>query len=121
MEEVIADNTEIFDLTNGELGNEITLQMLDLLKANSKVRILKLGKNRLNDEMLPDMWKHLVKIQTLNLSNNHFSEKIIDSFMSHLPSVPLLKNLVVTQNKIIPRSLKAKIEELKQIGILVTV
>lgn len=28
MEEVIADTTEIFDLTNAELGNDSTIQML---------------------------------------------------------------------------------------------
>lgn len=94
--------------------------MLDLLKVNTRVRTLKLGKNKLSDDIIPYLWKNLSSIQTLNLSNNHFTEKLIDSFMSNLPQVPHLKSLVLTQNKIIPRALKTKVEQLRQIGILVT-
>ena len=47
--------------------------MLDLLKTNNKVRTLKLGKNKLTDDMIPGLWKNLKNIQTLNLSNNSFT------------------------------------------------
>lgn len=109
MEEVLSDTTQIFDLTNGELGNEMTLQMLDLLKTNLKVRIIKLAKNKINDDILPLLWKNLTRIQTLNLSNNSLSEKILDSFMGNLALVPALKNIVLTQNKMVPRALKSKV------------
>lgn len=94
--------------------------MLDLLKNNTSVLILKLSKNKLTDDIIPHLWKNLSKVQILNLSNNHFTQKIIDSFMTKLPEVPLLKNLVLTQNKIVSRNMKVKIDQLKQIGILVT-
>jgi hypothetical protein len=40
--------------------------------------------------------------------------------MNNLSKIPLLKNIVLTQNKLIARSLKPKIEQLKQNGILLT-
>jgi hypothetical protein len=44
--------------------------MLELLKTNNKVKTVKLGKNRLNDDIIPQLWNNLSRVQTLNLSNN---------------------------------------------------
>lgn len=40
--------------------------------------------------------------------------------MSNLQLVPVLKNIVITQNKLALRVVKSKIEQLRQIGVLVT-
>lgn len=90
------------------------------MKTNNKVRTVKLSKNKLNDDILPSLWKNLTRVQTLNLSNNNLTEKVIDSFMSNLQLVPVLKNIVITQNKLALRVVKSKIEQLRQIGVLVT-
>jgi hypothetical protein len=83
--------------------------MLELLKTNNKVKTVKLGKNRLNDDIIPQLWNNLSRVQTLNLSNNFLTEKVIDSFIDNFSKIPLLKNIVLTQNKLIARSLKSKI------------
>ena len=67
----------MLDLTNAELGNEVALDMLDLLKLNHKVKTVKLGNNKLNDDILPHLWTNLARIETLNLADNSLTGAVI--------------------------------------------
>ena len=64
----------------------------------------------------------LANAQILNLSQNNLTEAVIDIFIKHrFGYLSGLKNLILSQNKIIERKHKAKIDQLRAMNIVVSV
>jgi len=63
----------------------------------------------------------LANASTLNLSQNGLTEAVLDIFIEARDNLPNLKNLILSQNKIIERKHRAKIEQLKSMGLVVSV
>jgi hypothetical protein len=60
--------------------------------------------------------------QIMNLSQNNLTEGVIDIFIKHrFGYLSGLKNLILSQNKIIERKHKAKIDQLRAMNIVVSV
>ena len=62
-------------------------------------------------------------VSTLNLSQNTFTERTLDILYEHLKDCGKveLKSIILSQNKIIERKHKAKIEKLRGLGFTVSV
>lgn len=119
MDSIIQDAVELADFTGAELGDNTTLQILDVVKGK-KVKSLKLIRNKLTDGILDEMWPYLANLQVLNLSQNYFTERVLESFISNMSKVPQLRSLILSQNKINARNVKSRVEELKRFDITVS-
>ena len=49
IEGISSDSLETVDLTNAELGDSTTLQVVEMMRGNSRVKTLKLIRNKLSD------------------------------------------------------------------------
>jgi hypothetical protein len=79
-------------------------------------------KNNLTDEVLPFLTAALDNIEVLNLAQNNFSAIILDELLEVYKSRPpqKQKNIQLGQNSINNRKCKDKIEELKQLGVVIS-
>lgn len=110
---------ETVDFTNAELGDQVMLQIAEHIRGK-KIKTLKLIRNKLTDEGLEKMLPHFSSIITLNLSQNLLTDRFIDYLLTHLPRLPLLKSIILSQNKIKERSVKTRLEEIKKYEIVVS-
>lgn len=117
----MSDTLEIVDLTNAELGDNAILQILDLMKDNTRVKTLKLIRNKLTDEGIAKMIPYIANVLSLNLSQNQLTENTIGILIDHKLSLPHLKTVVLSQTKIVERKSKGSIERLKKMDVAVSV
>jgi hypothetical protein len=66
------------------------------------------------------MLPYLGGIITLNLSQNLLTDRFIDHLLNHLPKMPMLKSIILSQNKIRERSVKTRLEEVKKYDVLIS-
>ena len=59
-------------------------------------------------------------IITLNLSQNFLTEKTLDILYNCKDSLKEIKSVILSQNKIMERKAKVKIEKLRDLGITVS-
>lgn len=119
LDSIIADQVETADFTNAELGDQVMVQIAEYIRGK-KIKTLKLIRNKLTDEALDKMLPHFGGIITLNLSQNLLTDRFIDHLLNHLPRLPLLKSIILSQNKIKERSVKTRLEEIKKYEIVVS-
>lgn len=83
--------------------------------------MLRLMKNNLTDESLKEVVESLSVIDYLNLAQNGFTDKIFEVLLD-LARRGLGKNKTVQlgQNRINSRKFKDKIDELKKLGVIIT-
>lgn len=84
------------------------------------MKIIKLVRNKLSDDILKEMWVNMKSIQSLNLSQNSFSDKIIDSFMKNISTLESMRSLTLSQNKISARTVKPQLDEIKRWNITIS-
>ena len=58
---------------------------------------------------------------TLNLSQNFLTDQVLDIIVDYREQLPKLKNVILSQNKIIERKHKGKIEKLRKLDLTVSV
>ena len=88
----------------------------------SKARTIKFIRNKLTDSGIEKLLPSLSNAQILNLSQNNLTEAVIDIFIKHrFGYLSGLKNIILSQNKIIERKHKAKIDQLRAMNVVVSV
>lgn len=120
MELLYSDTLDLLDLTNAELGDNTILQICEFLRG-TKVRVVKFIRNKLTDDAIPRMIYALGNIITLYLSQNLLTEQAIEYLIAHRGSLPNLKSVILSQNKIIERKHKGAIERLRKLDVVVSV
>jgi len=120
LELLYSDTLDLLDLTNAELGDSTILQICEFLRG-TKVRVAKFIRNKLTDEALPKMIYALGNITTLYLSQNLLTEQAIEVLIASRSSLPSLKSVILSQNKIIERKHKGAIERLRKLDVVVSV
>lgn len=105
MEQLYNDSLDVLDLTNAELGDNVIVQICEFLRG-TKVRSVKLIRNKLSDEVIPRIMFSLGSIITLNLSQNNLTEHALDYLIANRSLMPNMKSIILSQNKIIERKHK---------------
>jgi hypothetical protein len=82
--------------------------------SGSKVKTVKLIRNKITDEGLSKMLPFMQDLVALNLSQNLLTEKILDILVQNRQMIPKVKNIVLSLNKIVERKDKKKIDELRK-------
>lgn len=83
--------------------------------------MLRLMKNNLTDESLKEVIGTLKIIDYLNLAQNGFTDKVFDTLLDFSRIGPVKsKTVQLGQNKLNSRKFKEKIDELKKVGIIIT-
>lgn len=75
--------------------------LISQLVRGTKVRNIKFIRNKLNDESINKIIPFLGNIITLNLSQNLLTEQVLDIIADSRQQIPKLKNIILSQNKII--------------------
>jgi hypothetical protein len=117
---LFADTLDLLDLTNAELGDSTILQICEFLRG-TKVRSVKFIRNKLTDDAIPKMIPSLGLVIILNLSQNLLTEHTLDYLITYRNSLPNLKSVILSQNKIIERKHKSHIERLRKLDLTVSV
>ena len=77
---------------------------------HKKVKTIKLVRNKLTDDVFPDLWRNMGNIQSLNLSQNLLTERVVGSFMKGFGGMGNVKSLTLSQNKINVRAVRQELE-----------
>ena len=73
MEGIAHDTLDTVDFTNAELGDNTLLHILEMMRDNTRVKTLKLIRNKLTDEGIVKMIPYFTNIHSLNLSQNQLT------------------------------------------------
>ena len=76
---------------------------------------LKLIRNKLTDDGIKKILPYLGNVITLNLSQNLLTEHVLDYLYEGRGYLHSLKTIILSQNKIVERKSKPKIDKLKKI------
>lgn len=76
------------------------------MRENTKVKTLKLIRNKLSDEGIAKMIPLLSNILSLNLSQNQLTENTLNTLIDNRGNLPLLRTVVLSQTKIVERKSK---------------
>ena len=106
---------------HGQFPNKAIIQILRLLPDRPKIKVLKLNGNRLTDQIAPQLWNSLKNISNLNLSGNLLTDGFVASMSTNVSSIRSLKTIVLSQNKINARNVKPLIDEVRRLGITVSI
>lgn len=79
------------------------------------MKTLKLIRNKLTDEGISKIIPFLGQVTTLNLSQNLLTENVLDILYENKKFLGSLRAIILSQNKIIERKHKIKIDKLKKL------
>lgn len=106
----VTEPTEIFDLTNCGLDERTILAILELIRSNRSVKVLKLIRNRLTDEFLAGALPQMTNTMVLNISQNFLTDKALELLSAGLNQLPSLRTVILTQNRIRDRNWRQRVE-----------
>jgi Ran GTPase-activating protein (RanGAP) involved in mRNA processing and transport len=121
VEDLRCDRTDCIDLTNAELGDAIVLQLCDYIRNSTKLRSLKLIRNKISDEAFPQLMEACTesRLTSLNLGQNLLTDKALDVLAKC--ELKELRALTLSQNRINQRNCKTKVAEFKKLGLTVSI
>ena len=73
------------------------------------------------DKFISKILPYMGNVITLNLSQNFLTERTLDILINEKDHMHNMKNIILSQNKIIERKHKAKIEKLRKLEFTVSV
>ena len=121
LEGVLTDTLETVDFTNAELGDAIALQVCELVKGSGRSRNLKLIRNKITDDGFAKMIPLFSGLTSINLSQNLLTENCLNVLSDHRPSLPNLKTVILSQNKIAERKCKGVVEKLRKMDLAISI
>lgn len=95
-----------------------------LIKDNKNIKSLKMMKNNIRDDGASILFRALCfnkTIEIVNLNINFITEKMLPSLVKLAKVNQTLKKIYLSQNTISSRNAKKYVEELKELGITLTV
>lgn len=84
------------------------------------MKTLKLIRNRLTDDIVERIIPFIGNVVTVNLAQNYLTERSLDAVIGGVGQLPMMRGLVMSQNRIREKTCKHKLEELKKNNINVT-
>ena len=120
LEGIINDTLETVDFTNAELGDNNVALISELLRG-TKAKTVKLIRNKLEDETIHKILPYLGNVITLNLSQNFLTDRTLDILVDGRAYLENIKTIILSQNKIIERKHKTKLEKLRKLDLIVSV
>lgn len=79
------------------------------MKVNRSVRSVKLIRNRLTDDFVERMLGFILNVGTVNLAQNYLTERSLDLVMAVTNQLPVLRSVMMGQNRIREKMCKGKI------------
>lgn len=98
--------------------------MAEYLKVNTELKTLKLVRNKITDEGAIALVHALYRnntLESLHLSQNLLTDKIIDHFLELFKCKTTLKTISLSRNSINPRNVKAKVKEISELGVSLSI
>ena len=90
------------------MGDSLIVTISELIRG-TKIKTVKFIRNKLNDEAIGKIIPNLGNVVTLNISQNSLTEQVLDILLDSKEHLPKLKNIILSQNKIIERKHKLKL------------
>jgi Ran GTPase-activating protein (RanGAP) involved in mRNA processing and transport len=119
-EELMKDRLEVVDLGGAFLGESTVLAISDLFPSRAKLRTAKLMNNKIGDDAFPELLARCRHLTSLNLSYNLLSEKSLDVLEQQAGSLGELRNITLSNNKIVLRHVRERLDGLARRGIKVS-
>ena len=113
---------DTLDMTGCDLNDDEIFNVVLVASQHKPIQNLKLAKNKLTNEGLLKLLPYIDSSTSLNLSYNQLTEDILEEFINFKSVMPSLRIVTLTHNKIIhERKAKAKVEELKKMGVITAI
>ena len=81
---------------------------------------MKVSKNKLTTAGLSKLLEYMGYATNINVSHNSLTDEAVDEFINRRKTLPNLRIINLSHNKLNERKVKTKIEELKRMGIIAT-
>lgn len=120
LEGIADDKLETVDLTNAELGDASIIIISEFFNG-SKARTVKLIRNKLTDDAIAKILPYLRGVITLNLSQNLLTERVLDILIEGRNYLGSMRSVILSQNKIMERKAKSKLEKLKELDLIISI
>lgn len=103
------------------MGDAIVLQLCDYIRNSTKLRSLKLIRNKISDEAFPVLIDACSesRVTSLNLGQNLLTDKALEVLAKC--ELKELRALTLSQNRINLRNCKNKVAEFKKAGLTVSI
>ena len=112
---------DTLDMTGCSLNDQEIYQVILAANEHKSIQNLKLSKNKLTNEGLSQILPYLDYTTSLNVSYNQLTEDVFDELLKCKEGLPYLRIVNLTHNRIInEKRAKAKTEDLKKMGVIVT-
>lgn len=100
MQNLVADQLQTLDFTNAQLGDATIMQVCEFVHG-TKVKTLKLIRNKISDDTIQKILPYLGGVITLNLSQNNLTDRTLDILHSGRGYLHSIKSIILSQTKII--------------------
>lgn len=110
----------MLDLGGAFLGEPNILIISELFTSRCKLRMVKLMNNKLTDESFPEIISRCRFIASINLSYNLITEKSLEWLEQCCDNLGELKNITLSNNKIVLRNVRERLDGLARRGVKVS-
>lgn len=87
----------------------------------SKARTVKLIRNKLTDDAIFKILPYMKGVLTLNISQNLLTERVLDILIEGRAYLESMRSIILSQNKIMERKAKPKLDKLKSMDLTITI
>lgn len=94
--------------------------MVSIAAEEKPIKCIKVTKNKLTNNGLGKLLTYMEHATNINVSYNALTDEAVDEFINQRESLPNLRIINLSHNKLNERKVKSKIEELKRMGIIAT-
>lgn len=121
LEDLKNDRCEVIDFGGAELGDANIQAICEYIQKSTKLRNLKLVRNKITDEVMKDLLNACFcsKVTSLNLGQNSLTEKTLELFQQY--DLGDLRNITLSLNKINRRNVKNRLDEFVKRGITLSI
>ena len=112
---------DTLDMTGCSLNDDEIYQVILAANEHKSIQNLKLSKNKLTNEGVMQILPYLDFATSVNFSYNQLTEDVFDELIKCKEGLPYLRIVNLTHNRIInEKKAKGKMEDLKKLGVIVT-
>lgn len=119
-DELQKDNLDVLDLGGAFLGDTLVFKISEIIPTRNKLKTVKFMNNKITDEIFPELLIRCTNVNTLNLSYNNLTEKSLDFIEQEADNLGHLTNITLSNNKIVLRSVKERLEMLRKKGVKIS-
>jgi hypothetical protein len=119
-DDLCKDKLDVLDLGGACLGESTLLHISEFFPSRNRLKSVKLMSNKISDELFPELVSRCTHVYSLNLSYNLLTERSLEWLEREAGRLGELQNITLSNNKIVLRNVKDRLETLRRKGVKIS-